>query len=99
MTAGQGRPTDRAELVSRAQARGVAVSYQDWRGREVEVGADTLEAILDALGDPGPDAPPKAGRRAAIQHVPGSRWEPLPKPAAAEGVSDVGTSDGTNRFR
>jgi 4-alpha-glucanotransferase len=61
MTAGQGGPADRAELVRRAQARGVAVSYQDWRGREVEVGTDTLEAILDALGDPGPDAPPQAG--------------------------------------
>ena len=48
----------RSDLVRRAKARGVAVSYRDWRGREVEVGSDTLAAILDALAEP---APPDAG--------------------------------------
>ncbi|HEY2443258.1 MAG TPA: 4-alpha-glucanotransferase [Streptosporangiaceae bacterium] len=43
----------RDELVRRAAARGVAASYRDWRGREVEVGSDTLTAILAALEDPG----------------------------------------------
>jgi 4-alpha-glucanotransferase len=43
----------RDELVRRAAARGVAASYRDWRGREVEVGSDTLAAILTALEDPG----------------------------------------------
>lgn len=33
-----------------AQARGVATSYRDWRGQRVEVGDDTLRAVLDALG-------------------------------------------------
>jgi 4-alpha-glucanotransferase len=55
---------DRAELVRRAEARGVAVSYRDWRGRPVEVGTDTLVAVLDALG---PDAPPQAAGRPAGQ--------------------------------
>jgi 4-alpha-glucanotransferase len=42
---------DRAELVRRAQAAGVAVSYQDWRGRQVEVGTETLAAVMAAIGD------------------------------------------------
>jgi 4-alpha-glucanotransferase len=53
----------RADLVRRAQARGVAASYRDWRDREVEVGSDTLVAILDALGEAGPSAPGPFGIR------------------------------------
>src|SRR6266496_3954363 len=47
--------TRRAELTRRAQAHGVAVSYQNWRGRPVEVPDETLAAVLAALGsvDPG----------------------------------------------
>src|SRR5487761_1487587 len=58
MTAGEG--LDRADLVRRAQARGVAASYRDWRGREVEVGSETLAAILAVLGDP--ETPPRPAR-------------------------------------
>ena len=43
--------TARAELTRRATERGVAVSYQDWRGRLVEVSDETLAAVLAALGD------------------------------------------------
>jgi 4-alpha-glucanotransferase len=32
-------------------AHGVAVSYQNWRGRLVEVPDETLAAVLDAMGD------------------------------------------------
>jgi 4-alpha-glucanotransferase len=42
---------DRAELVRRAEAAGVAARYRDWRGHDVEVGSQTLTAILAALGD------------------------------------------------
>jgi 4-alpha-glucanotransferase len=45
--------TGRAELTRRAQAHGVAVSYQDWRGRLVKVADETLAAVLSALGDDG----------------------------------------------
>ena len=45
--------TGRAELTRRAQAHGVAVSYQNWRGRLVEVPDETLAAVLGALGDDG----------------------------------------------
>ena len=45
--------TGRAELTRRAQAHGVATSYQDWRGRFVEVADETLAAVLSALGDDG----------------------------------------------
>jgi 4-alpha-glucanotransferase len=41
--------TVRAELTRRAQQHGVAVSYQDWRGRLVEVPGETLAAVLSAL--------------------------------------------------
>ena len=43
--------TGRAELIRRAQAHGVAVSYQNWRGRAVEVSDETLAAVLDVLGN------------------------------------------------
>ena len=47
--------TGRGELTRRARAHGVAVSYQNWRGRPVEVPDETLAAVLGALGpvDPG----------------------------------------------
>jgi 4-alpha-glucanotransferase len=45
--------TGRAELTRRAQAHGVAVSYQNWRGRLVDVPDETLAAVLAALGDHG----------------------------------------------
>jgi 4-alpha-glucanotransferase len=45
--------TARAELTRRATEHGVAVSYQDWRGRHVEVADETLAAVLSALGDDG----------------------------------------------
>jgi 4-alpha-glucanotransferase len=41
--------TARAELTRRAQQHGVAVSYQDWRGRPVEVPDETLATVLAAL--------------------------------------------------
>ena len=40
------------ETRRRAAARGVATSYRDWHGRQVEVNQRTLDAILDALGEP-----------------------------------------------
>jgi 4-alpha-glucanotransferase len=46
-----GAVTGRAELIRRAQAQGVAVSYQNWRGRVVEVTDETLAAVLEALDD------------------------------------------------
>ena len=49
--------TGRAELTRRAQARGVAVSYRNWRGRHVEVPDETLAAVLGALGGYEPPAP------------------------------------------
>ncbi len=41
-----------AELIRRAQEAGVCASYLDWRKKRVQVPADTLTAILDALGEP-----------------------------------------------
>jgi 4-alpha-glucanotransferase len=46
------------ELSRRAEAHGVATSYQDWRGQRVEVGEETLAAILAGLGEqPGRSGP------------------------------------------
>ncbi len=48
------------ETRRRAAAHGVATSYRDWHERQVEVSQRTLDAILDALGEP-PDTPGTAG--------------------------------------
>ena len=63
--------TARAELTRRAQAHGVAVSYQNWRGRVVEVADETLAAVLAALGD---DGRPAASRdsRGPVDPAPGA---------------------------
>jgi 4-alpha-glucanotransferase len=76
---------DRAELVRRAQARGVAVSYRDWRGEEVEVGTGTLAAVLEALGDPGPDTPAQAGPRMAGEAAPAQAGPRSPGASAEPG--------------
>ena len=87
-----GAVTGRAELTRRAQAHGVAVSYQNWRGRLVEVPDETLAVVLGALGDaasPGghsvpwgqprprwPQTPPSGGT-----HPPGPPLAVAPFPA------------------
>src|SRR5690242_21411832 len=53
--------TGRAELTRRAQAHGVAVSYQNWRGRHVEVPDETLAAVRGALGGYAPPTPAAGG--------------------------------------
>src|SRR5271165_2677445 len=72
---GQGRRqtgamTRRAELTRRAQAHGVAVAYQNWQGRLVEVPDETLAAVLSALGDD--DEPPAASRDPEVQALAGA---------------------------
>ncbi len=41
-----------SELISRAEALGISASYVNWRGERVDVPADTLRAIIDAIGAP-----------------------------------------------
>jgi len=62
--------TRRAELTRRAQAHGVAVAYQNWQGRLVEVPDETLAAVLSALGDD--DEPPAASRDPEVQALAGA---------------------------
>ncbi|MDA8323984.1 MAG: 4-alpha-glucanotransferase [Actinomycetota bacterium] len=47
--AGERAAMNEADLVRRAGELGVAVSYQDWRGRPVQVQGETLRAIVAAL--------------------------------------------------
>ena len=61
--------TRRAELTRRAQAHGVAVSYQNWRGRLVEVPDETLAAVLSALGD---DEPPAGSSQSEVRALGGA---------------------------
>src|SRR4030088_2752481 len=63
---------DSPELIRRAEARGVATSYRASQGREVEVAAETIEAVLAALGDP------PATSRCPPRGAPGARTRPLP---------------------
>ena len=72
------------QLRRQAEAHGVAASYQDWRGRRVEVGGEALRAILAALADTPPlaDRPSQASARPLAAHPapplalppPGRRW-------------------------
>ncbi len=66
--------TARAELTRRARDHGVAVSYQDWRGRLVEVSDETLAAVLSALGE---DAAPAT--HGAPGESAGSAVAPFPR--------------------
>ncbi len=52
------------QLRRQAEAHGVATSYRDWHGHRVEVGEETLRAVLAALGDAPPR--PTAGRPLAV---------------------------------
>jgi len=54
----------------------VAVSYQDWRGRHVEVPDETLAAVLAALSRPGGNDPPKTSP--AHRGAPGPAVAPWP---------------------
>src|SRR5580693_5395114 len=65
--------TGRAELTRRAQAHGVAVSYQNWRGRHVEVPDETLAAVLEALDDERCPAAAKAPTPGAVAPFPRRR--------------------------
>ena len=63
-----------AELRRRADALGVATSYQDWRGQHVQVGEETLAAILAAMGEwpDGAEHEAPAGASAPVPH--GRSW-------------------------
>jgi 4-alpha-glucanotransferase len=65
--------TGRAELTRRAQAHGVAVCYQNWRGRHVEVPDETLAAVLRALGDYEPAAVRSGVLEGAVAPFPARR--------------------------
>jgi 4-alpha-glucanotransferase len=65
--------TERAELTRRARAHGVAVSYQNWRGRLVEVPDETLAAVLTALGEDEPPPGPRDPAGAAVAPWPARR--------------------------
>src|SRR5260221_722598 len=75
-------------LTRRAEAAGIAPRYMDWSGQQVEVSAETLIAILDALDnvpgasqEPAPSRPrhaeepagPDGGDADARPRVPGRR--------------------------
>jgi 4-alpha-glucanotransferase len=62
------------QLVELAQACGVMTEYVDWRGRRVEVSAETIEAVLEAMGVDTID--PEASR-ARKEHEPWLRMLPL----------------------
>src|SRR5882724_13061016 len=66
--------TGRAELTRRAQANGVAVSYQNWRGQHVEVPDETLAAVLAALSRPGGNDPPRISRARRAARPPVAPW-------------------------
>ncbi|HEX3826850.1 MAG TPA: 4-alpha-glucanotransferase [Sporichthyaceae bacterium] len=58
-------------LVAVATAHGVATEYWDWRGEYVEVAAETIVAVLSAMGI---DASSEAAAEAALVRVDAERW-------------------------
>jgi 4-alpha-glucanotransferase len=73
-----------SELISRAEDLGVSASYVNWRRERVDVPADTLRAILDAIGEP-------AAQRAHAMNIPGPPAGPPAGPAgraAARAAAD-----------
>jgi 4-alpha-glucanotransferase len=63
------------ELIKRAEALGVSASYLDWRRQRVEVPANTLQAITEALGEP-----PDLGRPGISERPPSAALKPrLPR--------------------
>ncbi|MGI8449227.1 MAG: 4-alpha-glucanotransferase [Streptosporangiaceae bacterium] len=67
------------ETRRRAAAHGVATSYRDWHGRQVEVSQRTLDAILDALGEPPGEALAE---------------DPAAEDGVAQGAAEDGAGDG-----
>ncbi len=63
--------TDR-ELIKRAEALGVSASYVNWRRERVDVPAETLRAIIEALGEQ-PAREPASGASANSANVSAAR--------------------------
>ncbi|MGE5289496.1 MAG: 4-alpha-glucanotransferase [Micromonosporaceae bacterium] len=75
----------RQELERVARAHGVQPVYRDWRGRRVRVPAQTLTAILDALGVPArPGAPTASSAAGATAPAVAAKGDP--RPAAGRSV-------------
>src|SRR5437870_253746 len=64
-------------LVELAAAYGVATEYWDWRGQHVVIGAETLTAVLAALGV---DTSSEQSRSAALEHRRTAAWRSLVPP-------------------
>ncbi|GGG35817.1 4-alpha-glucanotransferase [Caldovatus sediminis] len=81
-----------------AEAAGIAARWRDARGEEREVAADTLRAVLAALGLPARSADEAAASRAALA-ARGARLPPLiTARQGPQGVAIPGHAPGT-RFR
>jgi 4-alpha-glucanotransferase len=70
-----------AQLRRRAEARGVTTAYRDWQGRRIQVGDETLRAVLAALGSAPPPAHPRTGVSGGRPAV-AAPWHPADHPAA-----------------
>jgi 4-alpha-glucanotransferase len=69
------------ETRRRAAARGIATSYRDWHGQQVEVGQQTLDAIIAALGEPPASGLARNGAPGAPEgRRPGPALPPAPEP-------------------
>jgi 4-alpha-glucanotransferase len=75
-----------AQLRRRAEARGVTTAYRDWQGRKVQVGDQTLEAVLAVLGAAAPPARAQPGAATGRLAAPlAAPWHPADHPAAPSG--------------
>jgi 4-alpha-glucanotransferase len=70
------------ELIRTAEALGVSASYLDWRKERVEVPAQSLKAIVEALAGSHERAAQRAAREAPAQRAASQAQTPAPGPAS-----------------
>jgi hypothetical protein len=74
-------------LTRLAAAHGVATDYWDWQGRHAPISAETIVAVLAALGVPA-DTPEEVEASCATSAT-GSGGGPSPRPSSPRGVGAV----------
>ena len=59
----------------------MTTAYRDWQGRRIQVGDETLQAVLAALGSAPPPARPRTNASGGSSAV-AAPWHPADHPAA-----------------
>ncbi len=72
------------DLITLAEHFGIALAFQDWKGRDLEISQESITAVLGALGV---DASTAASRKAALAEVGSTQWRRVLPPCT---VTELG---------